>query len=179
MVRLCIPEQERDWPKVCAALELLELMEDPRFAELEARLENMPALIKILDVRFTEEDREHWLEKLAEHDVPHSGVSTYDDVAKDAQMEAIGVFAEFEHPTAGTVRTVTNPWTLKGRTRGSEFPRRTWASIPSKCWRIWDTGKTKSMGCSTVERPFKTNEIMHGATNTADLAENLGAKKSL
>ena len=114
MVRLCIPEQERDWPKVCAALELTELMDDPRFAVLEDRLENMPELIKILDERFSQEDREHWLKKLGEHDVPHSGVSTYEDVVNDAQMEAIGVFADFEHPKAGTVRTVTNPLDIEG-----------------------------------------------------------------
>lgn len=114
MVRLCIPEQERDWPKVCAALELTELMDDPRFAVLEDRLENMPELIKILDERFSQEDREHWLRKLDEHDVPHSGVSTYEDVVNDAQMEAIGVFADFEHPKIGTVRTVTNPLNIEG-----------------------------------------------------------------
>ena len=114
MVRLCIPEQERDWPKVCAALELTELMDDPRFAVLEDRLENMPELIKILDERFSQEDREHWLKKLGEHDVPHSGVSTYEDVVNDAQMEAIGVFADFEHPKVGMVRTVTNPLDIEG-----------------------------------------------------------------
>jgi len=122
MVRLCIPDQERDWPKVCNALELTGLMEDPRFSELDARLENMPALIKILDARFGEEDREHWLKKLAEFDVPHSGVSTYDDVVNDAQMEAIGVFTEFEHPKAGTVRTVTNPLDIEGEDKSIRMP---------------------------------------------------------
>ena len=122
MIRLCIPEQERDWPKICAALEMTELMEDPRFAELETRLENMADLIKILDERFIQEDREHWLARLDEHDVPHSGVSTYEDVVNDEQMEAIGVFAEFEHPTAGTVRTVTNPLDIEGEDKSIRMP---------------------------------------------------------
>ena len=86
LLRLCIPEEDRDWPKVCRALELTELMNEPRFESHDARLEHMPELIKILDQRFAQENRGHWLARLAKFDVPHSGVSRYEDVVEDEQM---------------------------------------------------------------------------------------------
>jgi formyl-CoA transferase len=122
MIRLTLAEQERDWPKLCDALELPELVEDPRFVDLETRLDHVPELITILDERFAQHDREHWLRKLDEFDIPHSGVSTYEDVANDAQMEAIGVFADLEHPTAGTVRTITNPLDIEGEDKSIRMP---------------------------------------------------------
>lgn len=122
LIRLCIPELERDWPKVCGALELTELMDDPRFSELEARMEHMAELIVILDERFAQENREHWLKRLGDFDVPHSGVSGYEDVVKDAQMEAIGVFATYEHPTLGTVRTISNPLNIEGEDKSIRMP---------------------------------------------------------
>jgi crotonobetainyl-CoA:carnitine CoA-transferase CaiB-like acyl-CoA transferase len=114
LIRMCIVEQEKDWPKFCDAMELTELVDDPRFRSLELRQENMAALIRIIDERFAQHDREYWLARLIEFDVPHSGVSTYEDVEKDPQMEAIGVFTEFDHPKHGSMRTVTNPITIDG-----------------------------------------------------------------
>jgi len=122
LIRLCIPEQERDWPKVCGALELTELMDDPRFETLDARSDHIPELIKILDERFAQENREHWLKRLGDFDVPHSGVSGYEDVVNDAQMEAIGVFAEYEDPKIGTVRTVSNPLNIEGEDKSIRMP---------------------------------------------------------
>ena len=114
LLRLCIPDEEKHWPKVCGALELTELMDDPRFKNLDARKDHVPDLIKILDERFAQQNREHWLARLDEFDVPHSGVSGYEDVENDAQMEAIGVFSNYEHPTLGPVRTVSNPVNIDG-----------------------------------------------------------------
>jgi formyl-CoA transferase len=114
LIRMCIVEHEKDWPKFCGAMELTELKEDPRFVTLADRAENMETLIKIIDDRFAEQERPYWLERLIEFDVPHSGVSSYEDVANDAQMEAIGVFEDFDHPKHGPMRTVNNPLTIEG-----------------------------------------------------------------
>lgn len=114
LLRMCIAEPERDWPKFCGALELTELMTDPRFETLDLRQDHMAELIKIIDERFAQRNREYWVKRLVEFDVPHSAVSNYEDVVNDAQMEAIGVFAEFEHPRHGKMRTVSNPVTIDG-----------------------------------------------------------------
>jgi len=114
IIRMCIVEHEKDWPKFCGAMESMELTEDPRFITLQDRAENMETLIKIFDDKFNEQERPYWLARLIEFDVPHSGVSTYEDVANDAQMEAIGVFEEFDHPKHGRMRTVNNPLTIEG-----------------------------------------------------------------
>ncbi|MFP6584717.1 MAG: CoA transferase [Candidatus Hydrogenedentota bacterium] len=117
LIKLCVAEAERDWPKVCAAMEFPELMKDARFETMEARVDNMARLIQIIDERFMQNNREYWLRRLDEHDVPHSAVSKYEDVTKDPQMEAIGVFTTFEHPRHGTMRTVTNPITIEGENK--------------------------------------------------------------
>lgn len=114
LIRLCIVEHEKDWPKFCGALELTELVDDPRFESTESRLQNMRELIQIFDDQFAEQDRDYWLERLIEFDIPHSGVSGYEDVVNDAQMEAIGVFTDYQHPTRGTIRTISNPVNIEG-----------------------------------------------------------------
>jgi crotonobetainyl-CoA:carnitine CoA-transferase CaiB-like acyl-CoA transferase len=37
-------------------------------------------------------------------------------------MEAIGVFADLEHPTAGTVRTIMNPIDIEGEDKSIRMP---------------------------------------------------------
>ena len=63
---------------------------------------------------FAQKDFDEWVRILAENDVIWGPVPSAQDVARDPQMQANGVFAEFEHPTHGTLRTITNPIRLEG-----------------------------------------------------------------
>src|SRR5258706_11999097 len=55
------------WLKLCKALELEHLADDPRFGSWLARLENNQALLPLIESKFKSRPRDHWLELLAQH----------------------------------------------------------------------------------------------------------------
>src|SRR4029450_2422811 len=58
------------WAKLCKALELDHLADDPRFASWIARLENNQSLLPLIEAKFKSKPREYWLELLGKHDIP-------------------------------------------------------------------------------------------------------------
>lgn len=59
-----------------------------------------------------------WVETFTEHAVWFAPVHDYDDVEQDPQVVHNGSIVTFEHPTAGTVRTLGHPITYDGRRPG-------------------------------------------------------------
>src|SRR5690606_17010224 len=51
----------KDWPIFCELLGLPELIEDPRFATNELRLENLGELVPLIEAVTERHDRAHWL----------------------------------------------------------------------------------------------------------------------
>ena len=110
LLRLTIVDIAKDWPKFCNAMGLAELIDDPRFAEVPVRRENMPEFIAILDRRFAEHDADEWCARLSEHDIPFALLpQSAADVAEDPQLAAINAIAEYEHPKWGPMKTVDSP----------------------------------------------------------------------
>src|SRR6266700_4619236 len=62
------------WVKLCKALGLDELANDPRFASWMLRNDNASALLPVLEDRFRTEPRTHWLALLAQYDIPAAPV---------------------------------------------------------------------------------------------------------
>ncbi len=114
LFRLTIVNVERDWPVFCRALELEDLIDDPRFRARDVRREHMPELIAILDQAFAQHDRAYWMTRLEKFDIPHSLSAGYAEIAADEQMKANGVFVEYEHPKYGAMQTVNNPLHVSG-----------------------------------------------------------------
>src|SRR5437762_3284419 len=71
------------WVKLCKALGLDDLADDPRFASWLLRLDNREALLPLLESRFASEPRDHWLGLLAKHDIPAAPVQTMLDFMND------------------------------------------------------------------------------------------------
>lgn len=124
LLKLAILEVERDWPALCRSIGQPELVEEPRFLTLQARADHVRELIKILDVAFAQHDLEYWRVALTEYDLPFAVLPTYPEIAADRQMEANGVFIEYEHPRHGTVRSVNSPISL------AEEPKRAPSAAP-------------------------------------------------
>lgn len=87
------------WDRLCRALGLEELLDDPRFEDNPSRVENREALFDSLAARFGADTTETWVEKLREAEVPCSPIRTVDQVAADPQTEAVGILRSVEHPT--------------------------------------------------------------------------------
>lgn len=120
----CLIQPAKDWPKLCRAIgrpELPDLMNDPRFATLEARIQNVE-LIALLDAVFAQKDMADWIEIFAAHDLAWSQVSTIPEVAQDPQMAANDVFIEFDHPRHGRLKTVNSPLFVEGAEKVTPQP---------------------------------------------------------
>ncbi len=103
-------QPNRYWPKVCEALELSDLQEDPRFATIEARSENARELIALFDERFATKSRDEWIEILGRSGCICTPIQTPLEVAQDAQAIANGYFSYMDHPVHGKTKIVGFPW---------------------------------------------------------------------
>ena len=100
------------WRSLCAAIGRKELGEDPRFATVEARLENRAACWEILRPVFREATTAEWMERLEAAHVPAGPIHRMDEVFADPQVRHLGIAQPVTHPTRGDIRLVGQPVTL-------------------------------------------------------------------
>ncbi|MEP7157859.1 MAG: CoA transferase, partial [Chloroflexota bacterium] len=103
---------ERQWPRLCAELELPELATDPRFADNDARVRHRDQLRPILADRFAEADSTHWLRRLDEAGVPSGPVNSVLAAFEQPQSVARGMRASVTHPTLGEMPQIGLPYKL-------------------------------------------------------------------
>jgi crotonobetainyl-CoA:carnitine CoA-transferase CaiB-like acyl-CoA transferase len=97
------------WLKLCKALELEHLADDPRFGSWLARLENNQALLPLIEGKFRSRPREHWLELLANHDIPAAPVQTVMEFMRHPAVRHHDMVREYEHPEVGRLRVMGQP----------------------------------------------------------------------
>src|SRR6185436_14094133 len=96
--------------RLCRALGLDDLAHDPRFASWILRNDNAAALMPLLEERFREKPRSHWLALLAQHDVPAAPVQTLTEfMASDPAVQHHGLVREYDHPERGKLRMAGPP----------------------------------------------------------------------
>ncbi len=100
---------QRNWERLCQALDRADLLADPRFASNSARMEHRPALVETLNDTFRTRTTGDWLRRLEPAGVPHSPVLTLDQVYQDPQVRAREMDLEIEHPVAGRVHAIGFP----------------------------------------------------------------------
>ena len=111
--------EERQLRPLLNAIGREDLPDDPRFATKEARKQNAAALVVELDAVFATRDMAEWRKILDAVGVTFGVVGRIDDVADDAQMQAIGALVPFAD---GKTLTVSSPFHLDGETKVA--PRR-------------------------------------------------------
>jgi crotonobetainyl-CoA:carnitine CoA-transferase CaiB-like acyl-CoA transferase len=102
------------WVKLCKAMGLDHLADDPRFASWLLRLDNREALLPLLEARFRAESRDHWLRLLAEHDIPAAPVKTLLEFMDDPAVRHHDMIHAYEHPEVGPLRLMGQPWVFHG-----------------------------------------------------------------
>jgi len=89
------------WPALCNALGIPELIDDPRFSDVDKRRANFRELIDIYDAAFAELTWEQWDEKIHEHDLIACRVNSLTDLASDEQILVNGYMQKLPHPDLG------------------------------------------------------------------------------
>lgn len=112
VVHLSVPE--KFWLGLLDVLERPELAGDERFASREARVANYDALEELLNSITRAKPRQHWLERLADRDIPHGPLNTVADLFDDPQLQSMGLVVDVAEPDGG-VRRVPAPSVRFGR----------------------------------------------------------------
>ena len=97
------------WKRFCAAIDRIELVDDPRFQNNADRVRNRDQLEPILDELFLQMDADEWLEKLRAERIPCGAVNSLPDLLEDAHFLARNGLVEMEHPTVGAFQMLSNP----------------------------------------------------------------------
>lgn len=97
---------QKFWPRIATALEVPELIDDPRFARGYPRFVNRDELQRLLEAAFSSKPSDYWLERLRDADVPAALVLDYAEMAAQEQPWANGYLVEQEHPRFGRERVV-------------------------------------------------------------------------
>jgi crotonobetainyl-CoA:carnitine CoA-transferase CaiB-like acyl-CoA transferase len=103
-------DPNRYWPRLCKALGIEELQDDPRFNGIEARGKNAKELVAILDGRFAARTREEWMRILREAECIFQPVQGPMEVVEDPQALANNYFLQVDHPDWGKVKVAGFPW---------------------------------------------------------------------
>ncbi|MFN2521072.1 MAG: CoA transferase [Candidatus Limnocylindria bacterium] len=90
--------------RCCRALELDDLLEDPRFADNGKRVENRGALVPVLERRIAKLRKEDVVRRFREANVPVGPIDALDEVFSGPVVQHLGLVVEVDHPTAGRVR---------------------------------------------------------------------------
>ena len=102
----------RNWRALCSLIGHPEWESDERFASARVRLQNSDELEALLESCFATADRETWLARLREADIPSAPVNSYADVAASEQVWANGYLTEIDDPRFGTRRVTGLPWSF-------------------------------------------------------------------
>jgi len=97
------------WPLFCAALDLVELIDDDRFTTGWGRTQHYDELIPLLEAAMLTKTTAEWVEALSAMGVPVGPVQDIAEVAQDPQVGQRGMFVEMDHPTLGPVKFTGNP----------------------------------------------------------------------
>lgn len=102
------------WDPLCRALGRPALLEEPRFADRASRLKNRAELEPILEDAFASRERDEWLPRLREANIPVGPVKTFLDLAEDADVLVNGYILSGSDSTQGRRLAAGHPFHLSG-----------------------------------------------------------------
>ncbi len=111
--------QERAWPKLAAALERPDWLEDERFQTMESRHEHKLALTEMITDIIAGREWSHWQAVFAEHGITCGRVAQTVDHCEDRQAAESGALVTFE---GGERRTVDSPLYVSGLDKRTPAP---------------------------------------------------------
>ena len=97
------------WERCCVALEHPELMKDPRYATVAARVQNRDVLVPRLNEILGTRSADDWLKRFEEVGVPAGRIRTVAEVCESAHLKARGMIVTLPHPKAGALRVLGVP----------------------------------------------------------------------
>jgi len=104
----------RQWPRFCAAVGLVGLADDPRFATNGDRVDHRADLRPILADRLAADTTAAWLARLEAAEIPCGPILDMVDAFASPQATARSMTVDVEHPAFGVIRQVGSPIAIEG-----------------------------------------------------------------
>jgi crotonobetainyl-CoA:carnitine CoA-transferase CaiB-like acyl-CoA transferase len=104
-----IAVSDAHWGRLFEAMGRASLIDDPRFATIAARSDNVDALYAVLTEGMRERSTAEWLATLSALDIPCGPANTLEDLLKDEYLQETGFFQRARHPIDGDVTITAIP----------------------------------------------------------------------
>jgi formyl-CoA transferase len=109
-----ICNNNRHFHALLDAMEQVDLKDDPRFADLKTRVENIDAIDAIVSAWTSTRSRAEMIDVFLRHRVPHAPVRDLGEVINDPHMHARGTLQELDHPEFGPITVAHSPIRYEG-----------------------------------------------------------------
>jgi len=113
---------EHLWRRFCAATDLMDMCDDPRFRTNVDRVSHYEETIDRIQARIITQTVAHWTATLSEYRIPNAPVNTLETMLQHPQTEARGIILDFDHPVGGRMHAVAHPVVFGGRSREVSRP---------------------------------------------------------
>jgi crotonobetainyl-CoA:carnitine CoA-transferase CaiB-like acyl-CoA transferase len=104
-----IAVSDAHWSRLFDAMGRAALIEDPRFATIAARSDNVDALYGVLAEGMRKRTTAEWLTILGALDIPCGPVNRLPDLLADGYLRETGFFERMQHPLEGDVTLTAIP----------------------------------------------------------------------
>ncbi len=100
---------QANWERMLKIMGIEELNDDPRFCTNACRIQNLDALVDILNDHFEQRTSGEWLSEFENAGMPAGPVLSITEMHADPQALARDMIVSTEHPVAGQVKTIGLP----------------------------------------------------------------------
>jgi crotonobetainyl-CoA:carnitine CoA-transferase CaiB-like acyl-CoA transferase len=98
------------WDRFCRALGKPEWIEDPNLGDFAYRIQHYDDMVEMIEAITTTKTTKEWLEILEEHDMAAGPINSVIEAFQDPGVQATGMVKSIEHPAAGELQMLNNPW---------------------------------------------------------------------
>ncbi len=113
---------EEQWQRLCRVVDAEAVGTDERFNNLEKRVNNAEELIPLLQSKFAERPRDHWITALNVEQIPSGPVYTHEDLRREPHVEEMNLLPTVHHPIAGKTQMVGSPVVFHGTPTSIRMP---------------------------------------------------------
>lgn len=100
---------QRNWERFLDVIAQPELNDDPRFSSNHLRMQNLDALVAVLETTLEQETTDTWLERMEQAGLPAGPILDILEMHQDPQAIARDMILSVDHPKAGAVQTLGHP----------------------------------------------------------------------
>lgn len=97
------------WKDLCTTIERTDLLDDDRFSDMQARVENRDELVEELSSTFKEKPTDFWVEKLQSEHVPAGPIHDTKTVWDDEHVKRHELKQELSREGLGDATVIDNP----------------------------------------------------------------------